>query len=133
MRRDTARPHDPANAQAAPDNLIIVRVPLVADHGGAQGDGLPSSLRAFKDRHLGPERQLTLRLAYGEAYGFVRGTMALLSPASFNSRSIRVCTLRIAKSLAVVFVLPVLIARPIWNRYFQMPGSIILRLNSMPL
>jgi hypothetical protein len=27
------------------------------------GDELPSSLEAFMDRHLGPERQLTLRLA----------------------------------------------------------------------
>ena len=27
------------------------------------GDELPSSLEAFVERHLGPERQLTLRLA----------------------------------------------------------------------
>jgi hypothetical protein len=27
------------------------------------GDALPSSIAAFVDRHLGPDRQLTLRLA----------------------------------------------------------------------
>jgi hypothetical protein len=30
---------------------------------GLAGDGLPSSLEAFVDSHLGPDRQLTLRLA----------------------------------------------------------------------
>jgi hypothetical protein len=30
---------------------------------GLAGDELPSSLEAFVDRHLGPDRQLTLRLA----------------------------------------------------------------------
>jgi len=30
---------------------------------GLAGDALPSSLEAFVDRHLGPDRQLTLRLA----------------------------------------------------------------------
>jgi hypothetical protein len=30
---------------------------------GLAGDELPSSLEGFVDRHLGPERQLTLRLA----------------------------------------------------------------------
>jgi hypothetical protein len=30
---------------------------------GLAGDELPSSLEAFVDQHLGPDRQLTLRLA----------------------------------------------------------------------
>jgi hypothetical protein len=30
---------------------------------GLAGDELPSSLEAFVDRHIGPDRQLTLRLA----------------------------------------------------------------------
>jgi len=30
---------------------------------GVAGDELPSSLEAFVDRHLGPDRQLTMRLA----------------------------------------------------------------------
>jgi hypothetical protein len=30
---------------------------------GLAGDELPSPLEGFVDRHLGPERQLTLRLA----------------------------------------------------------------------
>ena len=30
---------------------------------GLAGDALPSSLEAFMDRHLGPDRQLTLRFA----------------------------------------------------------------------
>jgi hypothetical protein len=31
---------------------------------GLAGDALPSSLEAFVDQHLGPDRQLTLRLAW---------------------------------------------------------------------
>jgi hypothetical protein len=30
---------------------------------GLAGEALPSSLESFVDRHLGPDRQLTLRLA----------------------------------------------------------------------
>jgi hypothetical protein len=30
---------------------------------GLAGDAMPSSLEAFADQHLGPDRQLTLRLA----------------------------------------------------------------------
>jgi hypothetical protein len=32
-------------------------------HLGLAGDELPSSIETFVDRHIGPDRQLTLRLA----------------------------------------------------------------------
>src|SRR5258708_2233167 len=39
MRRRAGAFHDPADRQAAPDNLIVVGITVPVDHGGAQGYG----------------------------------------------------------------------------------------------
>jgi hypothetical protein len=48
VRRQSARLHDPANGQAAPDHGEVVGVALAADHGDAQGDGFVVAQRLFQ-------------------------------------------------------------------------------------